>query len=202
MSSEQELPALLASLQNTLKLQSALMAKFEQRETRMQAAFDQRMLALQGEVAQVHRRVDGIVSGASTRIAQEAKDAVSPVAAEYGRAVSATSAHLQGASKTVWMWFGAAGAILLLVLLVGWAVLGYYRRDLAEAKEELRRYDNAIPVLQAYNASDAVICGGRVCVNVDPNGQRAGDQRQYRQAKPRQATQNQPTQSQMATNRR
>lgn len=185
MSSEQELPALLASLQNTLKLQSALMAKFEQREARMQAAFDQRMQALQGEVAQVHRRVDGIVGGASSQIAKEAKDAVAPVAARYDRDVSATSAQLQKANKTVWMWFGAASAILLLVLLVGWTVLGYYRRELSAVKEELQRYENAIPVLQAYYASDATICGGRVCTNVDPNGQRTGDKRQYRQAKPR-----------------
>ncbi|WAW90092.1 hypothetical protein LPY95_15510 [Xanthomonas citri pv. malvacearum] len=185
MSSEQELPALLTSLQNTLKLQSALMAKFEQREVRMQASFDQRMQALQGEVAQVHRRVDGIVGGASSQIAKEAKDAVAPVAAQYDRDVSATSAQLQKANKTVWMWFAAAGAILLLVLLVGWTVLGYYRRELAAVKDELCRYENAIPVLQAYYASDAAICGGRVCVNVDPNGQRAGDKRQYRQAKPR-----------------
>lgn len=185
MSREQELPALLTSLQNTLKLQSALMAKFEQREARMQAAFDQRMQALQGEVAQVHRRVDGIVGGASSQIAKEAKDAVAPVAARYDRDVSATSAQLQKANRTVWMWFGAASAILLLVLLVGWAVLGYYRRELSTVKEELQRYENAIPVLQAYYASDAVICGGRVCTNVDPDGQRTGDKRQYRQAKPR-----------------
>lgn len=185
MSSEHELSALLALLQNTLKLQSALMAKFEQREMRMQAAFDQRMQALQSEVAQVHRRVDGIVGGASSQIAREAKDAVTPVAAQYDRAVSATSAQLQKANKTVWMWFGAAGAILLLVLLVGWAMLGYYRRELIALKDELQRYEDAIPVLQAYSASDAVICGGRICSNDDPNGQRVGDKRQYRQAKPR-----------------
>ncbi|RMH94564.1 hypothetical protein EBB59_01720 [Lysobacter pythonis] len=83
------------------------------------------------------------------------------------------------------MWFAAAGTILLLVLLVGWAVLGYYHRELSAAKEELQRYENAIPILQAYYASDAVICGGRVCTNTDPNGQRTGDKRQYRQAKPR-----------------
>lgn len=185
MSCEQELPALLTSLQNTLKLQSVLMAKFEQREARMQAAFDQRMQALQGEVAQVHRRVDSIVGGASSRIAKETKDAVAPVAARYDRDVSAMSARLQAANKAVWMWFAAAGAILLLVLLVGWAVLGYYQRELSTAKEELQRYEDAIPVLQAYYASDAIICGDRVCANVDPDGQRAGDKRQYRQAKPR-----------------
>lgn len=185
MSSEQGPAALLASLQSTLKLQSALMAKFGQREARMQASFDQRMQALQGEVTQVHRRVDGIVGGASAQIAKVAKDAMAPVAAQYDRDVSLTSAQLRKANNTVWMWFAAAGAILLLVLLVGWAVLGYYRRELAGLKDELGRYENAIPVLQAYYASDVVICGDRVCVNVDPHGKRSGDKRQYRQARPR-----------------
>lgn len=60
--------------------------------------------------------------------------------------MSATSAQLQKANKTVWIWFGAAGAILLLVLLVGWAVLGYYRRELASTKAELQRYENAVPI--------------------------------------------------------
>ncbi|QBG86809.1 hypothetical protein EYC54_02325 [Xanthomonas oryzae] len=83
------------------------------------------------------------------------------------------------------MWFAAAAAILLLVLFVGWAVLGYFRRELSTVKKELQRYENAMRVLQAYSASDAVICDGRVCVNVDPNGQRTGDKHQYRQAKPR-----------------
>lgn len=107
------------------------------------------------------------------------------MAAEYDRAVKTTSAHLQKASKTVWMWFAAGGAILLLVLIVGWAVLGYYRRELAAIKEELQRYENAVLVVQAFYASDAVLCGGRVCTKVDPNALRQGDERQYRQAKPR-----------------
>ena len=38
-----------------------------------------------------------------------------------------------------------------------------------------------------FYASDAVMCGGRICANADPNGQRLGDKRQYRQAKPRPA---------------
>ncbi|PPU93400.1 hypothetical protein XpopCFBP1817_11030 [Xanthomonas populi] len=83
------------------------------------------------------------------------------------------------------MWFAAAAAILFLLLFIGWAVLGYYRRELSIVQAELQRYESAIPVLQAYYPSDAVICGGRGCANVDPNGKRTGDKRQYRQAKPR-----------------
>lgn len=173
------------ALQDAVKAILMLRSEMAQREVRMSASFNQQVQSLRQEVSQFRSDITGIVSGASSQIAKEAKDAVSPVAAQYGRAISATSAHLQGASKTVWLWFGAAGTILLLVLLVGWVVLGYYRRELAGAKEELQRYDDAVPVVRAFYASDAVICGDRVCINVDPNGQRPGDKHQYRQAKPR-----------------
>lgn len=186
MYSEQELSSLLVSLQNTLKLQSSLMAKFEQREAGMQATFDLRMQALQSETEQVHRRVGGIVSVASSQIYKEAKEALAPVAARYDSDVSATSAQLQRANRTVCMWFGAASSILLLTAFVAWTVLGYYRRELADTKEELQRYEDAVPVVQAFYASDAVICGGVICTNGDPGGPRAGDRGQYRAAKPRQ----------------
>ena len=62
-----------------------------------------------------------------------------------------------------------------MALLVGWAVLGSYRRELAAATDALGRYAYAIPVLKAYYASDASICGERLCVNVDPNAQRQGN---------------------------
>lgn len=170
---------------DAVKALLVLRAEMAQREARMSASFSEQMHSLQQEVSKFRMDIAGIVGGASSQIAKEAKNAVSPVAAEYGRAISNTSAHLQSASRTVWMWFGAAGSILLLVLLVGWAVLGYYRRELAAAQEELDRYEDAVPVVQAFVASDAVLCGGRICVNVDPNGSPEGDKRQYRQARSR-----------------
>ncbi|KAF1723970.1 hypothetical protein CSC78_14200 [Pseudoxanthomonas japonensis] len=72
-----------------------------------------------------------------------------------------------------------------MVLVVGWTVLGYYRRELAATKEELQRYEDAVPVVQAFYASDAVICGGVICTNGDPGGSRVGDRGQYRAARPR-----------------
>jgi hypothetical protein len=170
---------------DAVKALMMLRSEMAQRETRMSASFNQQVQSLRQEVNQFRQDVAGIVNGAGARIAHDAREAVTPVAAEYGRAVSATSAHLHGASRTVWLWFGAAASILLLVLLVGWAVLGYYRRELATVQQTLNRYEDAVPVVRAYVASDAVLCGERICVNVDPNGQRTGDQRQYREAKPR-----------------
>lgn len=156
-----------------------------ERETRMSASFNQQLHSLGQEVGQFRRDIEAIVGAAGNQIAKDAKAAVSPVAAEYDRAISATSAQLNGANRTVWMWFGAAGATLLLVLFVGWALLGYYRRELASAKEELQRYENALPIVQAFHASEATVCGGRVCVDVDKNGERHGDKKQYFPAKPR-----------------
>ena len=78
-----------------------------------------------------------------------------------------------------------ASVTLLLALFVAWAVLGYYRRELATTKEELQRYEDAVPVVRAFYASDAVICGDVICANVDPTGQRVGEKGQYRAAKVR-----------------
>ncbi|WP_313318551.1 hypothetical protein [Stenotrophomonas sp.] len=174
-----------ASTADAVKALLMLRSEMVQREARMSAAFDERMQALAQQVTQVRSDIAGLVGGASAQIAREAKDAVSPVATEYGRAVSATSAHLQGANRMVWLWLGAAASILLLVLLVGWAVLGYYRRELSQAKDELARYENAVPVMQAFAASDAIICDGRICINPDSAAKSQADNRQYRVAKPR-----------------
>lgn len=179
------LPELLSSLKNTLKLQSALIAKQEQREAHMQATFEQRMQALQSEVAQMHQRVDGITQHASAQIAKQAKEAIAPVTADYGRRVATTSADLRQAGRMVWLWLGTAATILVLVLLVAWSMLGYYRRELAASKIELQRYENAVPIVKAFYASDAVLCGDRFCANVDPRGPKTGDQGQYRPVKPR-----------------
>lgn len=174
-----------ADAESAIKAILMLRSEMAQREAQMSASLSQQIQSLRQQVSQFRHEVTGIVAGASAQIATEAKEAVSPVAKEYSRAVSTASAHLQGASRTVWLWFAAAASTLLLVLFVGWVLLGHYRRELSTVKEELHRYENAIPVLEAYYASDAVICGNRVCANIDPQGQRAGDKRQYLQAKAR-----------------
>lgn len=174
-----------AALTEAAKAVLMMIAKTDQRETRMHESFDKELLALRNEVAQVRSEVAAIVHRASAQIAEEAKQAVAPATASYDRVITAASAQLHSASKAVWLWFAAAGAIVLLSLLVGWMVLGFYRHQLADVSAQLQNHKDALPVLQAFYASDAIVCGDRVCVNSDPNGQRFGDKRQYHQAKPR-----------------
>ncbi len=192
MYNNDDIAALRAALQESIQAnhQSAkamltLRTEMVQREQNIRLAFNQELQSLRNEVSMSRREIATIVGGAKTQLAEDGKQALAPVAAQFDRDVTTTTARLKGASKTVWTWFAAGGAILLLVLLVGWAVLGYYRRELAATKDELQRYENAVPVVQAFYASDAIVCADRICVNVDPTGLRQGDKRQYRQAKPR-----------------
>jgi hypothetical protein len=180
----QELQTLLASLHNSLKLQSALLAKFEQREASMRSMVGQSVQALQDEVSHLGSQVKDIVDGAAASIADDAKKTLSPIATGFGHDVST---RLQAMRKTLSAWGAAGGAILVLTLLCGWLALGHYRQELAAVREELRRHEDAIPVLRAYAASDATLCGGLICVNINTESRRLGDRRQYRQARPRPA---------------
>jgi hypothetical protein len=179
-----ELAATKSALTEAARAVLIMLAKTEQRETQLHESFGKELSALRNEVAQVNGEVASIVRNAAAQIAVEAKQAVAPVAAEYNRAVSATSVQLGNASKTVWLWFASGAVLLLLALLVGWMVLGYYRHELADSKAQLQNYKDAVPVLQAFAASDATLCDGRLCVNTDDSA-RFGDKRQYRQARPR-----------------
>ncbi len=180
----QELQTLLASLHNSLKLQSALLAKFEQREASMQSMVGQSVQTLKDDVSTLGNQVRSIVDGAAARIADDAKKTLSPIATGFGHDVST---RLHAVRRTLSIWSAVGGAILVLTFLCSWMALGHYRQELAVVREELRRHEDAIPVLQAYAASDATLCDGLICVNINTESRRLGDRRQYRQARPRPA---------------
>lgn len=174
-----------AALENAAKATLALLSELSQREARRDASLDRQIESLRQEVSQFRRDVASLVEGAGARIAGDARHALSPAVVEYDRAVASTAQRLKQTGSLAWMWLGGATMLLGLVLVAGWAVLGHYRRELAAVQDELERYEDAAPVVRAFYASDAVVCGGRICSNEDPQGQRAGEKGQYRQAKPR-----------------
>jgi hypothetical protein len=154
----------LVSLQNSIRLQAALTAKLEQRDRQMADRFHQQMQTLHEQV----------------------QLALVPAAIKYDRAIESACGRLQAAQRILSMTFALAGSALLLFLLVGWLLLGYYRRELDTVQSELQHHEQAIPILQAYAASDAVLCDGYLCVNIDPAAPARGEKRRYRPAKPRQ----------------
>jgi hypothetical protein len=154
----------LASLHNSIRLQAALMAKLEQRDSQMADRFSHQMQTLH----------------------EQAQLALAPAALKYDHAIESTCAKLRSAQRSISIAFSLVGGALLLFLLVGWLVLGYYRRELDTVQTELHRHEQAIPILQAYAASDAMLCDGRLCVNTNHSAPALGGKRQYRPAKPRQ----------------
>ncbi|HEY0334284.1 MAG TPA: hypothetical protein VGC74_11305 [Stenotrophomonas sp.] len=114
-------------MQDAVKALLILRSEMAQREARMDASLNQKMLSLDQAVERFRSDINSIVSGASIQIATEARHAMFSVADDYHNAVSKSSAQLRMAGRTVWLWLTATSATLMLVLLVGWAVLGYYR---------------------------------------------------------------------------
>jgi HAMP domain-containing protein len=185
MSDDPSFRDILLSLHSSLKLQAALIAKSEQREANIQSSFDQQMASLHEGVELANKRINEIVNSATARLGEEANNVLRPLTSQYGRDVSTMSTQLRRANRIAWLWACAAGSLSLLLALAGWISLTRYQREIAMARSELDRYDAAIPVLQAYYASDATLCGDRICVHVDPKGLRRGERGEYRQARPR-----------------
>lgn len=162
-----------------------LSAEVDQRDKLMRSNFDQKMTEVQNQLTQTERKLEAIADGAGAKIERHAREAVMPVAVEYGRSVESFSGKLRRIEKTVWIWGGAAAAALVLAIAGLWWTLTGYKRDLDAAKEQYTRFEQANTILQAYTTSDAIVCGDLICINADPNDQRHGDKRQYRQALPR-----------------
>ena len=171
-------------MHQVLKATATLLARLEQRDARMEAAVDGALHVVQEEVTRFQQRVDAIVNAAQARITEEAAAALVPVTAQYGRVMNSAAMQLHGASRTVWTWYAGLAGLGLLLAVIGWGVLSFYQRELAQARDELARYDNAIPVVRAFHASDAIICGDRLCVNVDAGTRRQGDRQQYVPVRP------------------
>lgn len=173
----EELPDILSALQNTILLQSTLLAKAEERERNMQAEFSRRMQSMEKEVRLAQSGIHDLVNGASFRIIDEAGKAFRPLVARYDFEASAATTKLRMASRIVWLWFGGALSILLLTFAVGWISVNHDQREIAAASDKLQRYENAVTIVDAFYASDAVVCGDpgapRICANIDPNGARA-----------------------------
>ncbi|RXD62645.1 relaxation protein, partial [Xanthomonas perforans] len=69
------------------------------------------------------------------------------------------------------------GGLLLLLGGGGWLLTQY--------RQEIRDNRLRAELLRAYNGADVMLCGDRLCANVDTKGAAYGDRRQYRPVKPR-----------------
>lgn len=172
-------------LEDALGALLVLRTEAVEREARLHAAIDQQIKALRSEVAQAQHGVAALLRDARTRLDAQAQQALTPIATEFGQATNEAVLRLQRAGRVLWTWFIAAAGVLSVAVLAAWMLLAQQRRELAEVQAQLQRYEDALPVLTAFYASDAVVCGERICVDVEAGRPPRGLAERYRQAKPR-----------------
>ena len=172
------------NMQDLLRALALLLAKMEQRENQLHASLQQRGQAAHAELQQLQHRLLAIVVSAQASISEQASAAMAPAASEYRRVVAEAENQLR-TSRFVWGWYLALAGLALILAMLGGGVLGYYQRELATARDALAQHDNALPVLQAFQASDASLCDGHLCIHADATAPRYGDNKQYVRAKAR-----------------
>ncbi|MGN0858291.1 MAG: hypothetical protein ACI4NW_03780 [Stenotrophomonas sp.] len=173
------------NMQDLLRALALLLARMEQRENQLHASLQQRGQAAHAELQQLQHRLLAIVGSAQASISEQASAAMAPAASEYRRVVAEAENQLRRTSRIVWGWYLALAGLALILAMLGGGVLGYYQRELAAARDALARHDNALPVLQAFQASDASLCDGHLCIHADATAPRYGQDQQYIRAKAR-----------------
>lgn len=173
------------SAPSTKELEQAINALLFLREEmardqhRLEQALRHEMQTLRNESARFRQNVQQIVEGAGEGIKEAAEKSLQPASKDCRDTAATLAGHVDKANNVMMTWLVAGVTVLLLGIFVLWGVLTYYRREVAAERTELHNYENANQVLDAYNASDATLCGGLLCIKP---GNRHGD---YRQAKPR-----------------
>lgn len=171
--------------QDLLQALALMLARMEQRESQLHAALQNKAQAAYNELQQLQHRLASCVGNTHSAISQQAAAVMAPVAIECKQAVADVTTQLRQASRIVWGWYLALAGLTLILAMLGGGVLGYYQRELAAARDALARHDNALPVLQAFQASDASLCDGHLCINADATAPRYGQNKQYIRAKAR-----------------
>lgn len=180
----------ILATQQQLLARSALLMDHHRRE---QAARQQQLELLSSAVREGVRQLE---HGGQ----QLARDALHAFAQHGAQALSGIQQQCDGwtqASRTarqeleqstqalrrqpsLWAWAAplalAAGAVLV-TLGSGWQVW--------RARQDLQQIQLQADLLRAYNAADVTLCDGQLCANVESDGKRHGERRQYRRVQPR-----------------
>lgn len=186
MQTTNELAAAAAELRRSIesntgiaKLLLALRTEISEHAEKIRDTLQRDVEAMRESGHRFREDVAHVTVQAAERIARDAEDALKPQLRDHAEALTLLRAQVEAMGRTARTWTLASMATLGLTVVVALLVLGHVRRELATAKAEVQRYDDAIPVLRAFYASDALICGDRMCVNVDTRGPRSGEREQY-----------------------
>ncbi|KRG70157.1 relaxation protein [Pseudoxanthomonas dokdonensis] len=155
------------SLQQLKKLQQAL-------PTVVQQASEQQLGQM---TARVQQQIEHGVAQAVAQLNQQLANSGQRIE-QLNRSAQATAQSLQRSTRRMWLAMMGLGLASLVVLVSGIGLSRHYAKQIQDQQLSAE-------LLRAYNQADVNLCEGRLCANVDQDGKRYGEQRQYRPVKAR-----------------
>ncbi|RXD74284.1 hypothetical protein DB799_23685 [Xanthomonas perforans] len=185
-----------ASLQETVKVLTTLVASMQQREQRLREVVAEQLHVLQNAASNADAKVTRALDNALPRLTQLTNQALTqtlePAAKRFNKEMATADETLQQATRryaqaqqsletrsTRRMWI--ASATMLLAGLLALGAVAYSVGIVTEKRTELAQLRASIDYLDRVSRADLAPCGeGRLCATLEKNGPRYGNQRQYR----------------------
>ncbi|WP_355582593.1 hypothetical protein [Xanthomonas cannabis] len=185
-----------ASLQETVKVLTTLVASMQQREQRLREVVAEQLQALQNSVGSADAKVNRVLDNALPRLTQLTNQALTqtlePAAKRFSKEMAHADETLQQATRRyaqaqqsletrITRRMGIASATMLVAGVLGLGAVAYSVGIINEKRSELVQLRTSIDYWERVARADLAPCGeGRLCATLEKNGPRYGNQRQYR----------------------
>lgn len=185
-----------ASLQETVKVLTTLVASMQQREQRLREVVAEQLQLLQHAASNADAKVNRVLDNALPRLTQLTNQALTqtlePAAKRFNKEMAHADETLQQATRRyaqaqqsletrITRRIGIASATMLVAGVLGLGVVAYSVGIIHEKHNELVQLRTSINYWERVAQADLAPCGeGRLCATFEKNGPRYGGQRQYR----------------------
>ncbi|MCC4620938.1 hypothetical protein LL965_12855 [Xanthomonas cassavae CFBP 4642] len=185
-----------ASLQETVKVLTTLVASMQQREQRLRDVVAEQLQVVQHAASSADAKVNRVLENALPRLTQLTNQALTqtlePAAKRFNKEMATADETLQQATRryaqaqqsletrsTRRMWI--ASATMLVAGVLGLGAVAYSVDIINEKRSELVQLRTSIDYWERVARADLAPCGeGRICATLEKNSTRFGSQKQYR----------------------
>ncbi|MBV6896731.1 hypothetical protein [Xanthomonas euvesicatoria] len=185
-----------ASLQETVKVLTTLVASMQQREQRLREVVAEQLQVVQHAASNADAKVNRVLENALPRLTQLTNQALTqtlePAAKRFNKEMATADETLQQATRRyaqaqqsletkITRRMGIASATMLVAGVLGLGAVAYSVGMITEKRTELAQLRASIDYLDRVSLADLAPCGeDRLCATFEKNGPRYGNQRQYR----------------------
>ncbi|MBB3835202.1 putative GNAT family N-acyltransferase [Xanthomonas arboricola] len=185
-----------ASLQETVKVLTTLVASMQQREQRLRDVVAEQLRLLQSAASSADVKVNRVLENALPRLTQLTHQALAqtlePAVKKFSDEMVNADKTLQKATQRytqaqhlletrLTRRMGIASITMLVAGTLGLGAVVYSMSIISEKRSELAQLRASVDYWERVARADLAPCGeGRLCATFERNGTRYGDQKQYR----------------------